>query len=165
MIRTPAFHQKIINAIPKLHGYSYRYHLDECCRQDLVQDTVCKALESTTFVPKTNCHINSWLFMIMRNVFIDKYNHKKRTLIANTAIIARTKLTEDPTIYSDLGLNELQRMIDSLDAKPRIILEYIIMGMKYDQVAKVLNINIGTVKSSIHNSRIKLHEKYKKLYK
>src|SRR5687768_6268806 len=69
--------QEIIELRPTLKLFTYRFTRDREESQDLLQDTLVKALtHKHKFREQTN--LKGWLFTIMRNTFINNYRRRKR---------------------------------------------------------------------------------------
>src|ERR1035437_442256 len=127
---------------------------------DLVQDTYYKAIiYKDMFVNNTN--LKSWIFTIMRNTFINNYrrNFKHNTIFDKTDDQYYINQVYDNVHYSpesNYGEGEIGIAIESLNNAFRIPFKMYIDGYKYREIAKELEINIGTLKSRIFFARKKL---------
>jgi len=134
---------------------------------DLVQDTFLKAVRyAHKFEEGTN--LKAWLYMILKNTFINNYRRKARHQIymeESTALAADYQLNSS----GNLGVNKCFRD-DIHKALKMLPYDYsypfirYFEGYKYHEIAKELNIPIGTVKTRIHGARIVL-KKSLKMYK
>lgn len=122
--------------------------------EDLLQETMMKAITyQDKYTPNTN--FKAWLHTIMKNTFINSYRKKKR---ANTVITTKDEVevlefvpaSIDATPESMHATKEITKVIDSLDDNTRIPFTMHLKGYKYKEIAKHLNIPIGTVKSRIY---------------
>lgn len=124
---------------------------------DLVQDTLVKAISySKMYVEGTN--LKGWLYTIMRNTFINDYrrNTKKRGIIdtrdeinsAELAVSASHNEASNKFIREDV--NKALSQLSSDYYTPFI--KYF-EGYKYHEIAEMLSIPIGTVKTRIHVAR------------
>jgi len=132
---------------------------------DLVQETFLKALtHSDKFVDESN--LKAWTSTIMKNIFINNYRLNIRQNIyrdqTKESFFINQKTSacrDDPaSVYSVL---EITRNIEQLKDKFRIPFKMHINGYKYREIANELDLNIGTVKSRIFNSRKQLKERMK----
>ncbi len=129
---------------------------------DLLQDTYLKALVNREkYEDDTN--LKAWTFTIMKNTFINNYRktHKVNDLIDNTDDVFNLNIqckSNFPLPDSVFREKEIIKKISKLNDAQRLPFELFHSGYKYHEIAEVLNISIGTVKSRIFLSRQKLME-------
>ena len=143
-----------------LDRFAVKLTQDTSAAKDLVQETVYRAFSNCErFEPGTN--FKAWISTIMRNTFISAYRKRKRApqqVASLTAVDeyrqART-LNEGP---SNLTLRELQARLAELDdlyARP-FSLYY--SGYRYEEIAQLMELPLGTVKSRIFTARKQLKQ-------
>jgi RNA polymerase sigma-70 factor (ECF subfamily) len=128
---------------------------------DLVQDAVLKAYRGfDTYTPGTNA--KGWLLTILRNAFINEYRRRTRrpeTMDLDTAEAVGAlpqEEVEDPQarFFDQIVDDEVLRAIDEL---PEVFREALVLsdveGLDYREVARVLDIPVGTVKSRLFRGR------------
>lgn len=127
---------------------------------DLVQDTFVKAITyREKFEESTN--LKAWLFTIMKNTFINSYRRAVRTkeLIQTGADFAMMrafkKISQDDS-ESKMTAKEIIREIDGLDDQYKIPFTRYYNGYKYEEIAKEMQLPLGTVKSRIFIARKQL---------
>jgi RNA polymerase sigma-70 factor, ECF subfamily len=157
---TIEFCSQLLSLEHSLLKFAYRFNLKRADAKDLVQETFLKALvRKDNYVDREN--FKAWTFTIMRNTFVDNY---RRTLSQNT-ILGQTYdffylNQSEPVALSDpaseYSVIEINRNIDLLSEKLRIPFKMYIDGYKYTEIAEVLGVKIGTVKSRIFLSRKQL---------
>ncbi|MDV7339223.1 RNA polymerase sigma factor [Terasakiella sp. A23] len=128
-------------------------HADDA--EDLVQTAMMKAL-NTDRLPKTEGEVKPWFFRIMRNLHIDDVRKKNvRTEYLRDQI--RLYNIEE-TNRSDMTRSLMVRQaFDRLDEDKREILFLVdVAGMKYAEIAEVMDIPIGTVMSRVSRARREL---------
>ena len=150
--------------------FSFACHLtkDEDEAQDLLQETAYKAFKyRSMYRPHTN--LRAWLMTIMRNTFINNYRQKKRRQTLNDKTNNNYFLNSGGRTVHNLGesvvtLNEVNRLIDSLEdwMKVPFLMHY--QGFKYEEIATELDIPLGPVKSRIFFARKRLQESLQALY-
>jgi RNA polymerase sigma-70 factor, ECF subfamily len=159
------FNHRMLSLQNSLQYYAYSLTTNTDDANDLLQDTFLKALTNKDkFDPATN--MKAWVYTIMKNTFINNYRKAKR---ANTIIDDSQDLyyinsnQKDHSIDPDSHYNhgEIMRAIRELDDSQRIPFERHVEGYKYKEIAKELDLPIGTVKSRIFLTRKKLSEKLK----
>jgi len=134
---------------------------------DLVQETFLKALRAADrFEPKGG-GIRPWLFKILRNVFYSRVVKEQRGPIASENIhfhpSARPGPDEASPAWNLAALNweqvddRLKTAIYSLSSEYReVLLLWGVEGMKYREIALILDVPIGTVMSRLFRARASL---------
>lgn len=132
--------------------------------RDLLQETNLKALNyCDRFERDTN--FKAWTFTIMKNTFINNYRRQINFKIIGEfdglSVLNQIKsdLTLDPA--SLVQLKELEKNIESIDDKLRIPFKMKHEGYKYKEIAEILDVKIGTVKSRIFFARKELMNQLK----
>lgn len=132
---------------------------------DLLQETYYKAIKnSDKFKEGTN--IKGWLYTIMKNTFINAYRKKKNqnTFVDETDNKYFLNLKEsEKTVSTDAAVDHeyIMKQIHSVD---RTYVETFMMyynGYKYEEIAEIMDIPLGTVKSRIFLARKKMMNKLK----
>ncbi len=153
-----------------MYNFAYRLTFDEDDAKDLVQDTYLKAFRFiSSFEKGTNA--KAWLFRILKNSFINDFRKKsKQPAKVDYQEVETFYNSEDvdSAITTDLRVDTVQDMLgdeisnalNSLDVDFRtVIILCDLEGFKYDEMAKILDIPIGTVRSRLHRARNLLKEK------
>jgi RNA polymerase sigma factor (sigma-70 family) len=164
------FNQEFMPHINSMYNFAYRLTLDPDDSKDLLQDTYLKAFRFIdSFQQGTNA--KAWLFRILKNSFINDYRKKsKEPSKVDYQEVESYYNSEDVDrqITPDLRVEALQDMIgdeisvalNSLDVDFRtVIILCDLEGFKYEEMAKILDIPIGTVRSRLHRARNLLKEK------
>lgn len=164
------FDKEFLPHIHAMYNFGYRLTLDRDDAKDLVQDTYFKAFRFIeSFQKGTNA--KAWLFRILKNSFINDY--RKKTKEPNKVDYQEVESyynSEDVNqqITTDLRVDALKDMIgdeisnalNALDVDFRtVIILCDLEGFKYEEMAKILDIPIGTVRSRLHRARQLLKEK------
>ena len=140
-----------------LHRLTSRFTHDRDEALDLVQDTILKALTyRDKFREDTN--LKGWLFTIMRNTFINGYRRRKRTRTAKDSsndlfCLSVEELHTFNRPAERMEFKELLGSVDSVKEELRLPFTLHASGYKYHEIAKRLNIPIGTVKNRIFHAR------------
>jgi len=164
------FDNEFMPHINSMYNFAYRLTLDEDDAKDLLQDTYLKAFRFIdSFQQGTNA--KAWLFRILKNSFINDYRKKSKEPSKVDYQEVESYYNSDDVdrqITPDLRVEALQDMIgdeisnalNSLDVDFRtVIILCDLEGFKYDEMAKILDIPIGTVRSRLHRARNLLKEK------
>lgn len=168
--KVSVFNNEFLPHINSMYNFGYRLTLDEDDAKDLVQDTYLKAFRFIeSFQKGTNA--KAWLFRILKNSFINDYRKKSKEPSKVDYQEVESYYNSDDVdrqITTDLRIESLQDMIgdeisnalNSLDVDFRtVIILCDLEGFKYDEMAKILDIPIGTVRSRLHRARNLLKDK------
>jgi RNA polymerase sigma factor (sigma-70 family) len=164
------FHVEFMPHINSMYNFAYRLTMDGDDAKDLLQDTYLKAYRFIdSFQQGTNA--KAWLFRILKNSFINDYRKKSKepSKVDYQEVESYYNSEEvDRQITPDLRVEALQDMIgdeisdalNSLDVDFKtVIILADLEEFKYDEMAKILDIPIGTVRSRLHRARNLLKEK------
>lgn len=164
-VTPPSFQIMLTAEITPLKNYARKFTSDIEDIDDLVQDTLMKAI---SYFEKfeNGSNMKAWLFTIMRNTFINNYRKaaRKRNIIG----AADNWLAE--YIYIDTAKNEgeakfvnkdillaLKKLPENLFLPFKMYTE----GYKYHEIANQIGISIGTVKTRMHTGRNRLKKMLK----
>lgn len=164
------FNKEFMPHIDSVYNFAFRLTLNEDDAKDLLQETYLKAYRFIeSFEQGTNA--KAWLFRIMKNSFINDYRKKSKEppkvdyqeveTYYNSDDVDR-QITPDLRVESlkDMIGDEISTAFNSLDVDFRtVIILCDLEGFKYDEMAKILDIPIGTVRSRLHRARNLLKEK------
>ena len=129
-----------------------RYALSLTKKKDLVggliNDTYVKA-KNNLHLYRQDENFIGWLYVIMRNAHRNYLKHEKR--------YADFELCENcDSVYhtdSDIEYEQLMVLVKSLPTELYVVFNLYSSGYKYNEIAELLDIPIGTVKSRIHIAR------------
>ncbi len=145
------FHEQLKTVLPRLRIYALSLTRDRDAAEDLVHDTVVKALTGrNSFQPGTN--LAAWLFRIQRNEFISGLRRRRPTVPVDTAIAEL--LSHPPHQDSGLIMREFMNAFGKLAAAQReALLLAVLEGLPYETIADHTGVSVGTVKSRISRAR------------
>lgn len=132
--------------------------------QDLVQETFARALKHMDNFFK-NPNIVSWLFVIMRNIYINQYRHRqyRRTYEQHSANQYRQMSFSEPFVDDNMDkrfvLQDIQKHLSTMPGNYQEMFTSYINGYKYRELADIYNIPEGTIKSRIHFIRKSIQRK------
>jgi RNA polymerase sigma factor (sigma-70 family) len=164
------FNNEFLPHIKSMYNFGFRLTLDRDDAKDLVQDTYLKAYRFIeSFQKGTNA--KAWLFRILKNSFINDYRKKSKEpnkvdyqeveTYYNSEEVDR-QITPDLRVESLNNMigDEISNALNSLDVDFKtVIILCDLEGFKYEEMAKILDIPIGTVRSRLHRARNLLKEK------
>ncbi len=143
---------EIVAHIPRLRRYARALAGDSHRADDLVQDTLERAL-AKFYLWRHGSDLRAWLFTIMHNVFINQLR-ARRELALDEAVEdgLRSAPQSDP-----LELRDLDAALRRLPVEQREVL--LLVGLEqlsYAEVSKALGIPAGTVMSRLSRGRERL---------
>lgn len=151
--------------IDALYGYAMTLTRDKTEAEDLLQDTYLRAVRAANH-PQPEENLKAWLFVIMRNTWLNILRHKHhglRIFEFEDEKVARapSDLSYDPHVVylRKLEREQVRRAIKDLpDVYREIVVLRDIEGFSYQEIATVLNCPAGTVMSRLGRARAKLRE-------
>jgi RNA polymerase sigma factor (sigma-70 family) len=164
------FEQEFMPHLDALYNFAYHLTFNEEDANDLVQDTFLKAFRFLdSYERGTNA--KAWLFKILKNSFINEYRRKVRQpgevdyedYVAyqdadETKNVGDLDLRDD--IFKGLIGDEVTTALNGLPVDFRtVILLSDVEGFSYEEIAKIIDIPIGTVRSRLHRARNLMKEK------
>ncbi|HET8655239.1 MAG TPA: sigma-70 family RNA polymerase sigma factor [Longimicrobiaceae bacterium] len=171
-MQKPGFAEEALPCLEAVHRFALRLvRGDEAEAEDLVQDTFLRAYRRwETYTPQTKCL--SWLFTICRNTAVRRSEAKSRHLeyvatdlgVEDVATLAARDAVDDAPwqdpegdFFGSMVDDEVLRAIDHLPREYReAVLLCDLKGFAYDEIAEMLGVAGGTIKSRIHRGRQRL---------
>jgi len=156
------FNEMLVSNADHLKPYAFTLTRDSEAARDLLQETLCRALiNKDKYHVGTN--IKAWIYTIMRNIFINDYRRRHKYATVSVTVGKEFLLDQhsDNTSNDAIGKlqwKEIQRAIYSLPDIFRHPFQLYYEGYKYNEIADVLTVPLGTIKSRIHFSRKLLQE-------
>ncbi len=132
---------------------------------DLVQETYLKAFkaEERFVLQDPDKGVRPWLFKILHNAFYTRYHKAKREPTLGDALPdhgAMGAVDEPPPAWDLASLDweqvddRLKHAIEDLPEHYREpLLLWAVEGLKYREIAEVLDVKLGTVMSRLHRAR------------
>jgi RNA polymerase sigma-70 factor, ECF subfamily len=153
---------------PQLFATALRMTRNRSDAEDLVQETFLKGWRAfDSYQQGTN--LRAWLFRIMTNTFINKYNSQQRRpqeteldeveelfLFRRMGAFDQSKMSQSAEdqmleLFTD---EEVKNAIESLPETFRIpVLLSDVEGFSYKEIAEMIEVPIGTVMSRLHRGR------------
>ncbi len=133
--------------------------------QDLSQEAFLKAWRGLRFY-KFESNFSTWLYRLTANVCIDFLRRqKRRTAVSLTAdddqeleVPDKAPALEEQLLHKE-AREAVARAMDQLEEEFRLVLTLrVLEDMTYEQIAQVMDLKVGTVKSRLARARMKLKE-------
>jgi RNA polymerase sigma-70 factor (ECF subfamily) len=161
-----SFGQAALEHIDALYGYAMTLARDTTEAEDLVQETYLRATSAANR-PDASSNLKGWLFVIMRNAWLNQMRHKNSGPLFVDLETNEQSIGESPETGNNphvvylrkLDREQVRKAIDSLpDAYREIVVLRDIEGFTYQEIATVLDCPAGTVMSRLGRARGKLRE-------
>ena len=153
-------HPDLVAAIPRLRRYARVLTGDATRADDLVQDTLARAWEKRRLW-QAGTDLRAWLFTVMHNVYVNQLALARREA-GNISLDADTNgaAWQLPVRGNQLDRVELLELVTQMGRLPpdqrEVLLLAAVEELRYEEIAKVLSVPIGTVMSRLSRAREKL---------
>ena len=158
-----------------LYNFAYRLTFNEDDAKDLVQETYLKAYRFINHYQK-GTNAKAWLFRILKNSFINNYRKESKepdkvdyeeikkvnnsdeggSQVYNNTFDLRAEM------FQNLLGDEISNALNSLPVDFRVIILLAdVEEFTYEEISKIIDIPIGTVRSRLHRARLLLKDKIK----
>jgi RNA polymerase sigma-70 factor (ECF subfamily) len=175
MDRPVSFEQEVLPHLDAVYRFALRLTGSPADAQDLVQETFLRAFRAwDQYTPGTRA--KSWLFTICRNVFLRQRKREKRRdettrQAAQESDVAGAGVGEVPVFAAAYqtdpegqffkGLVD-ESIVAAIDRLPPDFRDAVVLsdmeGLSYNEIAEVLDIPVGTVKSRLFRGRRQLQQ-------
>lgn len=121
---------------------------------DILQETMYKAFKNKAqFKPGSN--LQAWLYIIMRNVFMDhvRSNQKRIKIITDRTIDLLPVIDDSMDTTGSICYKEIMAAVIALPAIYQQPFLLYFNGYSYEEIACITNRNMNTVKGHIHLAR------------
>lgn len=149
----------------KLYRFALRIVDQQDIAEDVVQEVLIKLWSKRDRINEIE-NLEAWCMRLTRNKSIDKLRSKHRRtedIEGHFGIQDKSKNPEDTTVSSDI-YNRIKIMISNLPEKQKLVIQLRdIEGMKYQEIADILGMNMSQVKVNLFRARNAIKEQLIKL--
>ncbi|MCC5943227.1 MAG: sigma-70 family RNA polymerase sigma factor [Balneolaceae bacterium] len=158
------FNDEIIPHLDALYNFGLRLTSDPNDAEDLVQDTIVKAYRFFSSYEK-GTNAKAWLFRILKNSYINNYRKKSKkphevdydevATFYETIRDERTETSDlEDKMFRELIDDDLSNALDSIPEDFRtVVLLCDVEDFTYEEIANMLDVPIGTIRSRLHRGR------------
>ena len=145
------FHDNVQAAIPALRRYARALTRNADIADDLVQDTLVRALRSEHLFH--GGEVRSWLYTILTNL-----NRNRLRSLARRPALSPIEDNDAPDMAGpEAGGRDIERALATLvDDQRAALLLVVLEGLSYREVAEVQGVPIGTVMSRLARARAQI---------
>ena len=139
--------------VPGLRRYAFALTRDHTAADDLVQDTLERAL-SRWVLRAGDAELRAWLFTILYNLFIDGQRARRRRPIHDALDGETNGASFSATQEAGLIGRDMLMQFGGLSLEHQAVLLLIgVEGLAYTSAARVLGVPVGTVMSRLSRAR------------
>jgi RNA polymerase sigma-70 factor, ECF subfamily len=145
------FQQNVEATIPALRRYARALTRDADIADDLVQDTLVRALRSEHLFH--GGEVRSWLYTILTNL-----NRNRLRSLARRPVLSPIEDHDAPDLAGpETGVRDIERALATLVEDQRTALLLVVLeGLSYREVAEIQGVPIGTVMSRLARARAQI---------
>lgn len=158
----------------RLYGYLLRFLKDSDVAEDLLQETFLRVWKKRGEF-RNIASFSTWIYTIAGNLARSEWRRRKRWRMVRLGPgdsedepdieLAATGGEPDKTVENRLAVKELSEEVARLPERYRqVVILRDIQGMTYEEIAGIVQIPVGTVKSRLNRGRLILQEKLSKWY-
>ncbi len=146
------FERELLGLQSQLLGFALKLTGHRERAEDLVHDTYAKALKAwESYIPGTN--MKAWIFTIMRNVYYSERRRSWRDVELDQDFIERQPDTSSSQADHEEAVQAFCSIAPLLGFLPIEMRDSVVAvhfcGMQYDEVSKILDVGVGTIKSRV----------------
>jgi len=144
------FRTQVQAAIPALRRYARALTRDAETADDIVQDTLVRALRSEHLF--LGGDVRAWLYTILTNL-----NRNRLRTLSRRPVLMPIKDGDAITSGPESGGRDITRALEDLAEEPRAALLLVVLeGLSYREIAEVQGVPIGTVMSRLARARMQI---------
>lgn len=166
----PSFAQQLLAQADALYNFARYLCRDAARAEDLMQDTFARALQAEPQFARGS-NLKAWLFRILRNAYIDGRRRERHGPLApsssdpdpdheHEAATPEVWLRGDIEIAQLRGLvaRDIEAALSRLSEDARAVILLDLEGCTETEIALVMEVAVGTVKSRLARARAVLRE-------
>lgn len=146
------FNDRLVSLYSWIKQQTYRYYSNEHDAEDLASETIYKLLRyRDKFDNKRD--LKPWILSIMQNTYITDYNHRRCIAFVEVEDNMLTYSYREP--QSVVTVKNIVSIVRKY-ARQSCCIESVLLyakGYNYDEISRILDIPIGTVRSRISSGR------------
>ncbi len=163
-----AYNELVKRYKDRLLNFVFRYFNNREQAEDVVQETLIKLYTHASYY-KNIAKFSTWIFTIAKNNALTELRKNKRkqtdslwTDDGKVIDINSKDQSLDVKVQNEIAIDQLNKFLDEIPENFRIaVVLRDFQELSYDEISKILEIPIGTIKSRINRGRLQLAEKMK----
>lgn len=148
--------QELTKELTGLKKFAYKLTRNESDAEDLLHNTCVRALEKKHLF-QDGSDLFKWSSRIMYNLFVSDYRRKTKFETQYDPETYLEKQSVDATQDTKMEVLQIEKAMNTLsDEHKEILVLVCVQGLEYAEVAKCLDIPVGTVRSRLSRARTNL---------
>ena len=154
-----AFEAELIGLLPRLRAFALGLALDSSRADDLVQ-AGCERALSRRHQWQAGTRLDSWMFRILKNLWIDQFRTRSGTEEVEVEELAELPCAQwTASVEASLALEQVLTHLARLPVEMRTVLVAVcVEDLSYKEAAEMLDVPVGTVMSRLARARLALHK-------
>ncbi|MDN0081726.1 sigma-70 family RNA polymerase sigma factor [Crenobacter sp. SG2305] len=151
-----SFESDLLVWLPQLRRYARALTGDPAWADDLVQDTLERALNKWRW--RANSNLRAWLLTLLRHRFIDQLRARHEVAVDEEGAPWQNMAAPEGKV-DGLELEDVQRALYRLPVEQREVLLLVALEeLSYQEAAAVLKVPVGTVMSRLSRARERMRQ-------
>jgi RNA polymerase sigma-70 factor (ECF subfamily) len=149
-----SFREDIITHISVLKARARVLTRNNASAEDLVQDTIIKAIRFEHKFEQNN--LKAWLLRVMTNIFLSQYrkhNKMEKRFVSTGDEGIDCYMPEKPTTINETRLDIIEALAQMPQEQANLLIMAEVEGHSYKEMAEKLGVPIGTVMSRLFRAR------------
>lgn len=158
--QTSLFNERLHDNYTNLYRLAYSWAQQKPLAQDLVQETMLKAIEKNYQLKQLD-DMTPWLCKIMHNLYMDKLRYDHKWLFVEETEIDNqlASPSSEDSFIEEQTHSKIHQAISQLSAGQREIITLVdLQGLSYQQTSEILDVPIGTIMSRLARARNQLKQ-------
>lgn len=163
-----AYNELVKRYKDRLFNFVLRYFNNAEQAEDVVQDTLIKLYTHASYY-KNIAKFSTWIFTIAKNNALTELRKNKRkqtdslwTEDGKVIDINSKEESLESKVQNEIAIDQLNKFLDEIPENFRMaVVLRDFQELSYEEISKILEIPIGTIKSRINRGRIQLAQKMK----
>ena len=157
------FVRDVLPLVDQLYRAALRYTRRPADAEDLVQETMVKAYTGFHLF-RDGTNVRAWLFRILTNTWISSYRTAQRRPdevlaadVSDSWPSAPRNQSAELAVLEAMGDDDVRDALQALPEGQRLVVYYAdVEGLRYKEIASILEVPLGTVMSRLHRGRANL---------
>jgi RNA polymerase sigma-70 factor (ECF subfamily) len=141
----------------RLYRIAYAWTHNAALADDLVQETLAKALQKSSQLRNPNAG-EAWMYSILTNCYRDHFRRQRATEEIDDNTLTHESTPEKESSEQQVVLKVRAAIAKLSEGQRQVITLVDIQGFSYMEVAQILNVPIGTIMSRLCRARYALKD-------